>query len=76
MTTKTPNTKVAKELRLDPSAVSRLRSGDRTPSFDTMNRVSDAFGWPCAEQALARQRGAWSTHFERVIQSFFDNVDA
>lgn len=73
MNTKATNPSIAKLLGLDPSAVSRLRSGDRNPSFDTMSRIASVFGWSAAEQTLARQTGSWAEQFECVIDSFFNS---
>ncbi len=53
-----PNAEVARLLGLSKSAVSMLRSGRRSPSIDTMERVAEVYGWTVADQFEAK-RGGW-----------------
>lgn len=74
MTTTTPthavtNTEVADKIGLNHSMVSRIRGGQRTPSFDTMAAIEAAYGWPLTEQAISRKRGTYAEDFESVINS-------
>ena len=42
--------RLAKEAKLDPSFVSRLEAGTRTPERDTVNRLSDALVLPISDR--------------------------
>lgn len=40
------NAEIAAMLDMHHTAISRLRSGNRAPTFDTMNRIVERFGLP------------------------------
>lgn len=61
------NEAVAKRLGLTHSAISRIRSGDRLPSFDTMVRIDAEYDWPIQDQTDARLLGSYHVEFERII---------
>lgn len=61
------NEAVAKRLGLTHSAISRIRSGDRMPSFHTMQVIEVEFGWSIADQSEARRLDQYASEFERVI---------
>lgn len=69
------NEEVGQMVGLTYSAVSRLRSGDRTPSVEVMRRISDAFGVPFDEVATAATNGKgraernahWGTYFRDLL---------
>ena len=65
-TTKTTNRWIANALGVSEATVSRLRSGDRNPSFAVMAKIADTFGWPIASQSTARVQGRWHLGFEGV----------
>ena len=66
----TTNVAVAEHLGLSPEGVSRLRSGDRSPSWETMVKVHLMLDWSVADQAADRLAGGWSAGFERAIRSW------
>lgn len=41
---------VAARLGMSESSVSRLRSGRRSPSWETMRKIQTEYGWPIDEQ--------------------------
>jgi ribosome-binding protein aMBF1 (putative translation factor) len=63
--------KVAYHLGLSKSGVCRIRQGDRTPSRKVMLVIEKEFGWPVAEQFMARDRGDYAAEFEFVIEAKF-----
>lgn len=62
------NSEVAQRIARTHSYVSRLRSGDRLPSWETSRNIEREYGWSLADQASARERGQWSPEFEKVLQ--------
>jgi transcriptional regulator with XRE-family HTH domain len=61
------NQRVADDLGITHSAVSRIRSGDRAPGLEVMMTMHESWGWDLAEQALARKLGTYAEEFERVL---------
>lgn len=61
------NEQVAVEIGLTHSAVSRLRSGYRLPSFETMVEIELAYDWPISEQAKARKDQVYAAEFEKRL---------
>lgn len=59
---------VAKSLGLSESGVSRLRSGGRMPSYQTMAKVAEVFGWPIDSQVVHRMNGTWGEQFNKQIE--------
>lgn len=68
MTTVTvTNEQIARDLRISDSMVSRLRSGDRFPSFETMLVIAGRYNWPVSEQVAARANGVYAKSFEYMV---------
>lgn len=61
------NEQIAKDLNITHSMVSRVRSGDRTPSLETMLTIHEVFKWGLEQQALARAMGRYATEFETAL---------
>jgi len=65
---KVTNQRVAEDLGITHSAVSRIRSGERRPSIDLMKRVAGRFGWEVGDQVHSQQ---YATDFEAVLTSYY-----
>ena len=63
------NSQVAEALGLSESGVSRLRSGDRLPSLDVMQKIEDVYGWTVQGQSNARKDDGWTRGFLAVLQT-------
>lgn len=61
---------VAESLGLSPSGVSRLRSGARHPSLETMQNIESQYGWSVQAQSEARKEGVWHLYFAAVLEAF------
>lgn len=62
------NATVAEAIGLGHSGVSRIRSGDRTPSLETMARIRDAYPeFTIEKQVDAQLNGKYAVEFERVL---------
>lgn len=61
------NTAVAALIGLTHAQVSRIRSGDRLPSIETMMNIHKVFGWSMDEQATARLQNLYGPRFEEAI---------
>lgn len=61
------NEAVGQRLGLTHSAISRIRSGGRMPSFQTMVLIAKEYGWPIEDQTEARLLDQYAREFERVI---------
>lgn len=61
------NQEVADRLGLTHSAISRIRSGQRLPSFQVMNRIATEYDWPLKSQVEARIHDTYAEQFEMVI---------
>lgn len=73
MTTETAvtNGQIARDLKLSDSMVSRIRSGDRLPSFATMQVIERVYNWSLPEQARYRVAGDYAKAFAyRVGQHY------
>lgn len=68
MTTKAAvtNQRVAEDLGITHSMVSRIRSGDRIPSLAVMLTIHE-WGWGLEKQALARKLGTYASDFEALL---------
>lgn len=67
------NEQIARDLKLSDSMVSRIRSGDRFPSFGTMELIALQYHWPVADQVARRMLGEYAKSFEyRVGQHYAD----
>lgn len=69
MDTRAPatNQKVADDLGITHSAVSRIRSGDRFPSVALMRNIETAYGWRLADQARLLGTQRYAIEFETWI---------
>lgn len=63
------NSQVAEALGLSESGVSRLRSGDRLPSLEVMQKIETVYGWSVQGQSNARQAGDWTGAFVKVLDA-------
>lgn len=63
--------RVAVLLGCSTATVSRLRAGDRQPSFLLMAHVETVLGWPMEQQARARIDKRWHLEFETALQRHF-----
>lgn len=61
------NQALATRLGVTHSAVSRLRSGARKPSTDTMRAVEREFAWPLVDQWQATLDGSYAEKFEKRL---------
>lgn len=73
MATQTPAERVTNQVIADAigaavATVSRLRSGDRVPSFAMMQKIDRGIGWSVAKQAVARDAGCWHLEFETACR--------
>lgn len=62
------NREVAAALGLSESGASRLRTGSRLPSLDTMQVIEDVYGWTVQNQSNARKNGQWTELFEKNVR--------
>lgn len=56
---------IARRMGYTESGISRLRSGSRKPTLDTMRTVEQAFGWPLPEQVVSEN---WAEDFETITK--------
>lgn len=61
------NVAVGKAIGLAHSSISRIRSGDRTPSLDIMLDIEREFGWSVRDQAIARREDKYASEFEKIL---------
>jgi len=61
------NREIGEILGLTHAGVSRLRSGDRLPSIDTMFNIEAEYGWKIDAQMRARKKGSYSAEFEQAL---------
>ena len=83
---KITNMSVAKLLGISEATASRLRAGQRVPSYGTQIKIKHALDWPLMEQFKELYRddpegitpnvAAWSSQFERVIREHFEAESA
>ena len=66
------NQKVADDLHITHSAVSRIRSGDRLPSLQLIRRIYAAYGWSYDEQMKDLHPERYATEFEKVLIRRYD----
>lgn len=67
------NERVGEDLGISHSMVSRIRSGDRTPSLTVMLKMHEEWDWPLPEQALARTLGKYAEEFEARLVKRYDD---
>ncbi len=66
------NQKVAEELLVTHSAVSRIRSGDRFPGLTLIQRIANLFGWSVDEQVRLIGSPSYAEEFEKVLIRRYD----
>lgn len=66
------NQRVAEELGITHSMVSRIRSGDRLPSINLVRQIADKFGWPVSKQIEDLDPKRYADAFEAVLIRRFD----
>lgn len=59
------NRQIADDLGVTHAAISRIRSGDRTPSIELMMRISVLVKWSIDQQARAKSDGTYAAAFEK-----------
>lgn len=74
MTTKAPvtNQRVADDLGLTHSAVSRIRSGDRLPSLKLVQKIALVYGWSVEEQIADHDAERYAIAFEAILSKRYD----
>lgn len=63
---------VADRLDLTVATVSRLRSGERLPSLDTMTEIKEMTGWSLDLQALAKSSGTYHVELETRLAAWWE----
>lgn len=66
------NQRVADDLGVTHSAVSRIRGGVRRPSLELMLKIAEVFNWPLEAQALAWSLGVYTVGFEDFLGRHYD----
>lgn len=70
------NQKVAEDLGITHSMVSRIRSGDREPSLSLMMQIAQLFGWSLDSQATAISNDRYGEEFEWELKDHYDKASA
>lgn len=65
------NERVAKDLGLTHSAVSRIRSGDRNTSIKIMQVIAEQLHWSVDDQAYSMSYGNFAVDFERALERHY-----
>lgn len=66
------NQRVADDLGVTHSMISRIRSGDRLPSLQLVRRISGALGWPVEDQVASLDPVKYAEEFERLLVKRYD----
>lgn len=61
------NQQVGTDIGATHSMVSRIRSGDRLPSFELMRQIETQIGWSMTDQTDARLLGSYAQEFESAL---------
>jgi transcriptional regulator with XRE-family HTH domain len=61
------NQRVAEDLGVTHSAVSRIRSGDRLPSLALVRRISARYNWSVEEQIEDLDPTRYAAAFEAIL---------
>lgn len=69
---RTTNAKVGGLLGVSESMASRIRSNDRSPGFDVMQKAAESLGWSYDAQARARAAGNYGGALEEILKQRFD----
>jgi transcriptional regulator with XRE-family HTH domain len=65
------NERVAKDLGITHSAVSRIRTGSREPSFGLMVQIAKLYGWSLDSQAVAISNERYGEEFEWELKDHY-----
>lgn len=66
------NQRVADELGVSHSAISRIRSGDRLPSLQLVRVIEAKFGWPVAKQIETLDPRYYAAEFEAILSKRYN----
>lgn len=66
------NQRVAEDLGVTHSMISRIRSSDRFPGLDLLVRISTLLTWSLDDQAKAAQAGRYAEEFEKRLATHYD----
>lgn len=66
------NQRVADDIGLTHSAVSRIRSGDRMPSLKVVRRIAAEYGWPIEDQIKSLDPAVYAEAFEALLARRYD----
>ena len=61
------NQRVADDLGITHSMVSRIRSGDRLPSLQLVRKIEAAYGWSVADQITDLDPKRYAVAFEAIL---------
>lgn len=70
MADRVTNVHLAGLLGISHAQVSRLRSGDRPATLNTLIAVRDALGWSVEAQVAAFEQGTYAAAFEIAIKEY------
>lgn len=62
------NEQIAKDIGVTHSMVSRIRSGDRYPSYATMKQIERAYNWSVPDQLKARDEEKYAATLEYQVR--------
>lgn len=65
------NVQIGKDIGLDHTTVSRIRSGERLPSIDVMVDVELRYGWRVEQQIKSRLDGTYAEDLETKLVKMF-----
>lgn len=68
------NQRVADDLDITHSMVSRIRSGDRHPSLVLACRISKTFDWSLQDQVNSINAGNYAALFEQRLEQKYDHA--
>lgn len=76
MNTRAPvtNERVAQDLGITHSTVSRIRSGHRLPSLQLVRRIEAVLGWPVGEQVSSLDPTTYARAFEALLEKRYDEA--
>lgn len=66
------NQRVADDLEITHSSVSRIRSGDRFPSLTLIKKIEHTLGWSLTEQVALLGSVKYAEKFEEVLVRRYD----
>lgn len=66
------NQRVAEDLGLTHSAVSRIRSGDRLPSINLVRKIAAVLAWPVEDQIATLDPAEYAVGFEAILAKRYE----